>query len=105
MRPSKNSKLPKSITVMGWKIGIELVDEYSFKKDLYGEYVRDEKKIKISQHTDLETQWQTLAHEVVHVVLHLSGKSESLTEDQEEELVVFLEHNLLPLFQFKPNTK
>jgi len=67
-------------------------------ENTYGETYGIEKVIKLSNSKDKsEYTWQTLYHEYLHAILHCTGMSQLLSEEQEEALVVAIEENTFHL--------
>lgn len=86
--------LPKSLKIMGHTVHIRLRPR--LENEDHGQADWQKKEILISQAYPESQQWLTLRHEVLHIILGLSGLSEVLTSEQEEAIVVCFENNLTP---------
>ena len=95
-------KLPTELQVMGQTVSIEYVDDLKTEDDsLYGECSPQTNVIRICsrKHKNEKEIISTIAHELTHFVLAKCGISE-LLGDNEESIVISIEENLLPLFNF-----
>jgi len=80
-----------SITILGCTYRIEYVE---LKEDLYGDC--NTGVIRVNRTKDREEQWSTVVHEVLHGILHESGLTYALGDDNMEEGIVrALEHGLM----------
>lgn len=100
-------KVPVSIPLGGRKIRV--IYKLSLKDDdgsrLLGYTERGKGEIHIAKdHDDGPSLWHTIYHELTHVVFDITGHSRTMTESQEESLVVALESMLGPLLIFGPNS-
>ena len=87
---------------MGQTVSIEYIDDLvSDGQSLFGECDSQANKITIcaKKHKNEKEIISTISHELVHFVLAKCGISE-LLGDNEESIVISLEENLLPLFNF-----
>jgi hypothetical protein len=88
---------PRSVMVCGQKVAVKVVayleDE---SEELLGAFNGESKTIYILRGTNWK---QTLLHEICHAILYFSGASEGLTISREEQIVLALEHGLMPLLQ------
>jgi hypothetical protein len=75
------------------KVVAYLEDE---SEELLGAFNGESKTIYILRGTNWK---QTLLHEICHAILYFSGASEGLTISREEQIVLALEHGLMPLLQ------
>jgi len=66
----------------------------------YGETQIEERIIKININRSKKTWKATLLHEVVHAGLGLTGRAESMTGDDEESIVIFMENLLEDFVEF-----
>jgi len=94
------------IFIMGIPFTFEYVDKISHE----GEHVSgltqgSDRKISVAlaENPTEELRKSTSFHEIVHAVLYVTGQSELLTNEQEEALVIALEHGLMPHLEFKPD--
>ena len=93
-------KLPTELMIMGKKVNIEYVDGLENEGEAASGLCHSGlKKIQIctKENETEEDILNTLGHEMIHFVLHTTGWSAKLGDD-EESLVVALEENFLPLF-------
>ena len=95
-------RVPTELPIMGKRVKIEYV--YGLEEDgetLSGLCRSRENLIKIclKENTTEESVHLTLAHEAFHYVVHKSGLSHLLGEN-EESLTVCTEENFVPLFRF-----
>ena len=87
---------PTMIPILGTEFKVDYTTKLA--KDEYGHTIGNDRSIKIKSALKGEILKATLIHEVCHAILHCSGQSENLTEEQEEAIVVALEHGLTPIF-------
>ena len=71
------------------------------KENSMGESNGAERRIKIQKGLDTSIEEATLMHEIIHSILYLTGQAEQLNEDQEEGLVLALEHGLSQIYERK----
>ena len=72
------------------------------KKDKHvGESEGSARTIKVKKSLTPEVKTATLIHEILHSILYVSGQSERLTEEQEEALVLALEHGIVQVMELK----
>lgn len=95
-------KNPEEVEILGHLFRIEYV--YDLKDDgdtLFGDTDVDEKIIKICTKRCITSAQleSTLMHEAIHAVLGVSGMAQLLKGDQEEALVIALEHGLQNLYK------
>ena len=90
----KRKRMPKSVTVLGHKINIKVVEHLDDDgQELLGAFNAETKTIFLSKGCDKSV----LLHEVIHAAIYLSGNSEGLSANREEAIVLALEHALFPL--------
>jgi len=94
-----------TVSVMGINFTLEYVDKVSHE----GEHVSgltqgSDRKISVSltENSTKELRESTSFHELLHAILYVTGQSEMLTTEQEEALVVAVEHGVLQFMDFKP---
>ena len=96
------TKLPTKVNIMGIAFAIKYVEVLEkTEDDNYGEMCGAERIIKIKKSLTNAQKFVTIFHETIHAVLYISGQSETLTDEQEEGLVLALEHGLWPLIKLK----
>jgi len=84
----------KYVPILGHNFKLELVPKM---QDL-GECDGVSKTIKISKdHKSVDALVSTLLHEIIHGALYISGHSEKLEKEQEEGIVLALEHAIYPI--------
>ena len=89
-----------SIMICGKKVTIERIDNYRSVHGLYGTFHLSELSIKVDAELKGKMLFETLAHEMIHATLAISGVGFLLTNDIEEAIVRALEHSLFePLLQ------
>jgi len=88
---------PRVVTILGHKIKVRIIPYLEDNgQELYGAWNYDEKTIYLQKGCD----WPSvLLHECCHAVFSLSGCGEGLTMAREEQIVIVLEHALLPLIK------
>ena len=96
MRNKKN-KRPDKIVIFGKTVSI--IEKENFAN--FGESNLDDLVITIRKGLDDKNFETTLLHEVIHVMLHISGWNELLEDNKEESLVRMLEHGLVDIVKFK----
>lgn len=96
MRNKKN-KRPDKIVIFGKTVSI--IEKENFAN--FGESNLDDLVITIRKDLDDKAFETTLLHEVIHVMLHISGWNELLEDNKEESLVRMLEHGLVDIVKFK----
>lgn len=95
------SHLPTKILICG--VPFKIVYKDRIKSDseelVYGQTFGHERRIEVarSAHDTEEQVRSTLLHECLHAILHVTGQSEGLSDNQEESLVVALENALGPV--------
>lgn len=89
----RNLTLPSDVTILGQKFKIE---DKKLSEDTFGETCGMTSRISVDldKHSSQELLNSTLLHEIIHGVLYVSGQSQTLSEQQEEGLVVCLENGL-----------
>lgn len=80
---------PESVVALG--VPFKVVYTKMLKKD-YGKTDCNDRLISIRAGLTGDTLRSTIIHEWLHAVLHVSGQSEHLSDEQEEALVVTMEH-------------
>lgn len=87
-------KLPKRIQLLGYRIRV-------IQKDIdeHGLCDRESKTIIINETDSLDVQLSTLFHEMLHMVLYLTGSGNLLTDKEEETIVSSIENGLWPLLR------
>jgi hypothetical protein len=94
-------KAPKHIMILGYKFTVVLATD--FDTETWGESDALARSIRVCA-TKNKTQAQvdmTLLHEVLHMILSVSGVSNLLNNQLEEGLVVSLENGLAPLVKLR----
>ena len=87
-----------NITVMGRRVRVLYKKPPTEDGDQLHGYLDPRKMtIWISPDQTKDEQFATLFHEILHVVLHLSGTNQLLDDKGEEAVVRALEHGLVPL--------
>jgi hypothetical protein len=88
---------PRVVTILGHKIKVRIIPYLEDSgQELYGAWNYDEKTIYLQKGCD----WPSvLLHECCHAAFSLSGCGEGLTMAREEQIVIALEHALLPLIK------
>ena len=88
---------PRVVTILGHKIKVRIIPYLEDNGDeLYGAWNYDDKTIYLQKGCD----WRSvLLHEICHAVFSLSGCAEGLTMAREEQIVIALEHALLPIIK------
>lgn len=86
-------------------MGIPFKITYPVKVDKKDKHVGESdgvaRTIKIKKSLTDDVKSSTILHEIIHSVLYVTGQAERLTEEQEEALVLALEHGLHPLYELK----
>lgn len=93
---------PQTITVAGHIIKVKIVKNLRDEGiSCYGlfSYGEGDLTISLAEGLSPSTHRSTLAHELLHAALHLSGQSELLNETQEEALVTALEYQYYPMLK------
>ncbi len=92
--------IPKSVMILGAKFKVKIVKSLKDDegRDLYGESVLTSKLIKLSTEQTPKEMSETLLHEIIHCILHMSGSSYLIHSGAEEALVRALEHGLIQTF-------
>lgn len=67
------------------------------RQPLHGDTDTSKRIIRINSSDPRPTQHQTLFHECIHAIIHISGHSATLTEQQEEAITLALDHLLWPI--------
>ena len=92
--------IPKSLTILGQKFSVELVDVIDpDEPDTYGQMLGSEHKIQIRAGLSKEQQWQTLIHETVHATLHITGLASKLDDTVEEVIAQSVEYAMCQLIR------
>jgi hypothetical protein len=90
-------KTPNQIKILGRTFSIvnskTTHDDYGETEGAAGKIVIDH-----SKHTSQEELDSTLLHEIIHGILYISGQAETLSEHQEEGLVIALENGLRQIY-------
>lgn len=97
----KTESRPTTVPIMGTPFLIQYAKKVDGGKAI-GLMMGNDHKIVLQSDLagrDLET---VLLHETLHALLYVSGHSEQLTEEQEEGIVLALEHGLSQLYQRIP---
>lgn len=89
---------PKMMPVMGVPFRIQQAKKLAGGKE-DGQCWGSLRKIVVRSDTSEMEFESILLHEIIHAVLYVSGQSQMFTNEQEEGLVLALEHGLLPLYQ------
>lgn len=87
MTPAKKRRLPKLPTEVFSLLGpvpVTIVDTLIETDDALGVTRFQGRLIDIEEDASRETQWQTLAHEMVHIALWDGAAHQQLTNDQLE---------------------
>lgn len=84
---------------MGKTVKIQKVKHLLRDYDLYGTFNSKKLLIKIDKHLTKKTYEETLAHEVLHCVLFLSGFDQFLSRKKEEVLVRVIENNFFDIYK------
>lgn len=100
----KKEKQPKeiAINVAGYPVSLEQVVNLKSLSGDYGSFEEHEDAagkhyvVKVDANLEGHALFSTLAHELTHAVLHISGVANLLTEKTEEAIVRSIEHFLLP---------
>lgn len=87
---------PTQIDIMG--IPFRIVYPKKMPDGVMGEADPLNRTIKIKYGLKDEVFESTLLHEILHVILAITGQSERLKHDQEESLVLALEHGLTSIY-------
>lgn len=90
-------RIPTRINVMGVEFEVRQVG----KLEDYGQCDGAERLIKLRRNMSDEHKASVLLHEVIHAVLYASGHSARMSDEEEESLVLALEHGLAALYQLK----
>ena len=93
-------KKPTNVTIMGIPFEVRHPQNVDKEKS-YGEMQGAERVIKIKESLKGPVFEATLLHEVLHGILYTTGHSELFTVEQEEALVLALEHGISPLYERK----
>jgi len=88
---------PTQLDIMGTTFRIVQVKKID-KDDSMGECEPLQRTIKIKAGLNDEMFESTLLHEVIHAILTITGQAEYLKHEQEEAIVLALEHGLGPLY-------
>lgn len=89
----------KKIKVMGKTVKIKKVKHLLRDHETYGTFNPKKMLITIDKHLTENTYQITLAHEILHCILHLSGFNEFLSSKKEESLVRILEYNFFDIYK------
>lgn len=90
--------LPESVTILGYPCKIKL----KRIEGKYGECCVDSKTITLNPKQIKKDKLQiehVLLHEILHMILGITGQSELLSDEQEEGIVMAMEHALVPLVE------
>lgn len=98
-------KRPKKIMILGVEFIVKYLPASRMDGDLGSADVQA-RTIKILETQDDANAASTLLHEVIHVILYMSGQGELLgmtgdKDTREESLVLALEHGLFSLVELK----
>lgn len=88
---------PTKIDILGIPVRIIQVKKID-KDDAYGESNFMDRTIKIRAGLPEDLFESTLLHEIVHTILGMTGQSEHLKHEQEEAIVLALEHGLCQIY-------
>jgi len=92
------------VSIMGIPFKFEYVDKISSEGEhLAGITHPSDRKIQVStkDNESAELRESTALHEIIHGILYVTGQSELLTSEQEESIVVAIEHGLHGIVDFK----
>lgn len=90
--------MPDSIVVLSKKFEIQYTTDMN--KDEYGETDLELKIIKINANKAKHTWRSTLLHEIIHAILGICGQGTRMESNEEEGVVIALEHGLEGLVDF-----
>lgn len=94
MTKKKKVRIPKDllteIVLFGKVFKIEYITDID--KAVYGESNSVERIIKVNLNRTESTWKATLIHEAMHAGLGITGRSETMTEDEEEGLAILVEN-------------
>jgi len=85
-------KNKKEVTILGYPFKIDYTDD--LPNDTLGTTEGYKFLIKVHSSTKGEDRERVLLHEIIHAALHVTGWSSKLGEEDEEGIVVALEHAL-----------
>lgn len=92
-------RVPFTLPVLGVEYAIDYVPVEDLKEDC-ADHNSDELEIRIRQ--DMAGQWRRwIAHEFAHAVLSVCGITETLSEEQEEEICRAFEHALPQTYELR----
>jgi Zn-dependent peptidase ImmA (M78 family) len=91
---AKKKNKAEYIQILGHVIEVQRIP----LEDLHGFYSSEDKLIVINSNYPIESQQQTLFHEILHASLFISGTKFLLDNKQEEAIVRALESALYPIF-------
>jgi hypothetical protein len=94
---TSRSSLPRVVKICGRKVKVRVVPRLIDEDNsvLHGIFLPDVSAIGVSSNTGHNVN-ETFLHECIHAILHYSGQSAAIGEN-EEALVVALEHGLAEL--------
>ena len=85
-------KKPKSITVLGQRVTVKIVDDLKYEDaKCHGLCCADTRTISIDSKAKGSFYTKVLRHETFHMKVRLAGIAELLTDEQEEALAVLAE--------------
>lgn len=90
-----------TIPIMGVPFKITYPAKVDKRDKHVGESDGVNRTIKVKKSLTDDPKRSTILHEIIHSILYVSGQSERLTEEQEEALVLALEHGLDPLYELR----
>ena len=94
-------KRPSKVSIMGIEYKIKYLPSKQIDGD-QGQAIFETRTIKILETLDEANANSTLLHEIIHVILYMTGQVEHLDGDKaEESLVLALEHGLTPLVDLR----
>jgi hypothetical protein len=91
----------KSIPILGVPFTAKELVKVDEKDEHVGETDGVERTIKVKKSLTNTIKNDTMVHEICHAILYVSGQTEGLTEEQEEGIVLALEHGLTQVMELK----
>lgn len=103
-------RLPISVPLLGEVIRVEKSPSIVTEQDALGLAVYDENKIIIQEHADgcprtNEQMWQTLLHELTHLILHRMGQNKLRDNEKFVDMYAGLLHQALTGMKFARQKK
>jgi hypothetical protein len=68
---------------------------------VFAEYHSDDKTIVVAENCPMDELEPSLLHELIHVVLDITGENELMTIEQEEKFARMFEQGLCDVLRFK----